>query len=589
MYNNLGNALDSLGRTDEALLMANKALALEPNSFDCNINTGNLMMKVGRLQEAETCMRRALVADPKNFAVNYNLANILQALQLFPEAIECYKIAIDSNPTFPAPYNNLGNTYKKLGEVSLAIGYYQNAVELEPDNSMALGNLGGLYTDIRDFDSARSVCLEALRIDPSNVDAFHNYLFGLNYESVLSEVEIFQEHLEWNRRHGHEQQVASISNEVMCNPSQGNRGTGIKRVGFVSGDFCQHSVAYFLEPLIEGLAPSEYEIYCYSNVQREDTVTERIKRKVQEWRSILVLSNEESAELIKTDKIDILIDLAGHTSNNRLLLFALRPARVQASWLGYPNTTGLSAIDFRITDEIADPQGVSDNLHSESLVRIDTGFLCYQAGQVVNARLIPPVVENGYVTFGSFNNISKITKQVIEVWSGIFLKLPNARLILKSKTFTDKRVSTRILSEFSEYGISSNRITLLQFADGYSEHLSLYNDIDIALDTFPYNGTTTTCEALWMRVPVVSFAGNSHRSRVTNSILRRIGLDKLCGDSLEEYVDCAVALADSVAELTELRSRLRETMGGSVLCNPQVFGENMVRAFDQMLETVKKP
>ncbi len=324
----------------------------------------------------------------------------------------------------------------------------------------------------------------------------------------------------------------------------------------------------------------KYELYCYSNVEREDGVTERIRQTVHGWHSIVGLTNEQAVNTIRSDQINILVDLSGHTASNRLPIFLSRAAPVQVSWLGYPNTTGLAAMDYRITDEVADPIGIADKLHSEKLIRIQSGFLCYLGDESIQVSESPPSAHKNNVTFGSFNNISKITDRVIETWSRAMLEIPNSLLVLKSKAFADKVVRLELLSCFQKSGVDESRISLLQHSPGYREHLTLYNEIDIALDTFPYNGTTTTCEAMWMGVPVVTLSGNSHRSRVSKSILCRLGLDDLSSETEEDYVSNIIALASNSSRLLTLKRELRSTMQNSVLCNSKVFAENMQKAFE---------
>jgi len=355
------------------------------------------------------------------------------------------------------------------------------------------------------------------------------------------------------------------------------------RVGFVSPDFRQHSVAFFFEALVDGYDPERFEFSCYSNVLNEDAVTERLKAKTDHWRSIVGLSDDAAATLIRDDQVDILVDLAGHTGGNRLALFGLRPAPVQVTWLGYPNTTGLGAMDFRLTDAIADPEK-ADAIHTESLVRLENGFLCYRPDESAPDVSLPPITQNGYVTFGSFNNITKVTPDVVLGWANVMHGFADSRLYLKSKLLEETTVREKILAQFAESNINPERIEIAGRVPGYFDHLACYSNVDIALDTYPYNGTTTTCEALWMGVPVVVPGGKTHRSRVSQSILSRVGLSQAVAESPDDMTRVVTELTQSVSDLASLRAGLREAMRDSALCQPARFAQSVQNAFLAMLE-----
>ncbi|MGD9579242.1 MAG: hypothetical protein AB7Y74_13445, partial [Syntrophorhabdus sp.] len=343
------------------------------------------------------------------------------------------------------------------------------------------------------------------------------------------------------------------------------------------------SVSYFFLPLLKEHSRS-FEIFCYSDVKRPDQVTACLKGLTDHWRSIVGLTDEEVARQIGQDRIDILVDLAGHTTHNRLPVFAMRPAPVQVTWLGYPNTTGIPVMDYRITDDIADPVGDSGQYHTERLVRLPQGFLCYappeEAGEVSSL----PALIQGRVTFGSFNNLPKVNEKVVEVWSSILKKVPGSSLMLKSRSLSDKGVRHRYLDMFSRYGVTSERIQLVPYAHMKQEHLSLYGRMDIGLDPFPYNGTTTTCEALWMGVPVVTLKGDRHSSRVGASLLMRVGLEELVAETEEEYVQKAAALANDLNNLASLRGTMRGRMKESPLCDAGSFAQKMEAMYKEIWE-----
>jgi FkbM family methyltransferase len=337
------------------------------------------------------------------------------------------------------------------------------------------------------------------------------------------------------------------------------------RVGVVSPDLKQHSVAYFLEPLLAAHDRRLIEYFAYANVAAPDAVTARLQAHVEHWRTIFGVSDESAARQIETDRIDILIDIAGHTANNRLALLARRPAPVQMTYLGYANTTGLQAVDWRLTDGWADPPGTTEALHTEELLRIPGGFLCYRPREPSPAPGPPPVISADRITFGSFNILAKVSPTVLALWARILDRVPGARLILKGPAFADPATKAAFQARLADTPLSAHDVALVPHVIDEGEHLAAYQRIDIALDTWPYHGTTTTCEALWMGVPVVTLAGRPHASRVGVSLLSRVGLPELVGQTPDEYVSIAAGLAADRPRLLALRGSLRERVVASGL------------------------
>jgi predicted O-linked N-acetylglucosamine transferase (SPINDLY family) len=354
------------------------------------------------------------------------------------------------------------------------------------------------------------------------------------------------------------------------------------RIGYVSPDFREHSVNYFFEPVLMAHDNNNFEIYCYANVKKPDDVTRRLQAAAGHWTSIVNLDDAEAAELIRKDRIDILVDLAGHTKDNRLLVFGYRPAPVQVTWLGYPNTTGMQSLDYRLTDEIADPAGTADNLHSEKLVRLEPGFLCYKPYEPAPDVSPLPCTKTGNTTFGSFNSLIKITPEVVKLWSKILHTIPLSRLLLKSSRLTDQQHKERCLEMFADERIEPGRLELCEWQKNKEDHLKLYDKIDIGLDPFPYNGTTTTFEALWMGVPVVTMLGDMHAGRVGASIMNQVGLGELVADTAENYVKLVVSLAKKYDRLAVLRSGLREQMRNSGIMDSKLFTEKLENEYRKM-------
>jgi protein O-GlcNAc transferase len=324
------------------------------------------------------------------------------------------------------------------------------------------------------------------------------------------------------------------------------------------------------------------EIFCYSNHYRVDEVTQRLKEKSDHWAAIVSESDALAAERIRHDKIDILVDLSGHTARNRLKLFALKPAPLQVTWLGYPNTTGLRAIDYRVTDRVTDPQGRVDRLHTERLARLNRCFLCYRPPDDAPAVGPIPARTADHVTFGSFNNLTKITSEVVRAWSRILSSVSGSRLFLKARQLADERIREELIAQFSAQGIIADRLRLSPTIVSQAEHLGAYSRVDIGLDTFPYNGTTTTCEALWMGVPVISLAGSCHAGRVGSSLLQAVALDELIAPDEDSYVCRAVALAQDRDGLERFRAGLRERMRRSELCDGPAFAAAMENVYREM-------
>jgi predicted O-linked N-acetylglucosamine transferase (SPINDLY family) len=347
------------------------------------------------------------------------------------------------------------------------------------------------------------------------------------------------------------------------------------RIGLVSPDFCEHPVARFVLPFVEAADRDAIHYVAFAQQGWSDEVTERLRTEMAEWYEIQRLSDPDAARLVREQKIDILVDLAGHTANGRLGLFMQRPAPIQASYLGYPGTTGLTSIRYRMTDGWADPTGKTEPYHTEELIRLPQGFLCFAPPPDAPDVVDPPVLRNGFVTFGSFNNLAKLSARTIALWARVLTTVPGARLMLKSRPLGDAKTRARILKRFAEAGIPPDRLELRGRVDGHAAHLAAYGEVDIALDTVPYNGTTTSCEALYMGVPMVGLAGPSHVTRVGVSILSSCGLGKLVGKTEDDYVAIAAALAQSNDRLVQLREAIRPAMLESSLTDRVGFARRI--------------
>ena len=573
---NIGNALKDQGRLEEAIASYRRALALKPDLAYTHVNIGNTLMDLGKQEEAIASYRRALALKPDYAEAHNNLGNALKDQGRLEEAVASYRRALTLNTDYAEAYYNLGIILKDQGRLGEAIASYRQALTLKSDYADAHNNLGNALKAQGKLDEAIASYRRALALKPDYAEAHSNLLFCLNYRSDMTQKEIYDESLQWAKTF---QESSRTDDAIYANSLRTDRRL---RIGYVSPDFRVHSVAFFIEPVIRAHNREKVEVFCYANVKKPDKVTQRMQAEVDHWVNIVGQSNGTVAARIRKDKIDILVDLAGHTSNNSLPLFALKPAPVQVSWLGYPNTTGLKTMDYRFTDTVADPEGEADRLHTEKLIRLEHGFLCYQPSASAPEVGELPCQENGYITFGSFNNLTKVTPEVIKAWAKILHAVPDSRLLLKAKQLTDDETRAHFEEMFALEGIAPKRLEMHKRLANQAEHLGLYSRVDIGLDPFPYNGTTTTCEALWMGVPVVTLLGGRHAGRVGASILHRVGLDELVASSVTKYIELAQALAFNRDHLEGKRLSLRSRMQGSELLDSGVFTVHLEETYGRI-------
>ena len=588
------------GRLDEARAGLEKILRINRRDADVWQLLGTIHGIHGRLAEAESCLRQGLDIDPHDPLALNALGIVYVTRGRHREAHTCFEKAVRLKPDYFLALTNLGNTLATLGQADAAVDCYRRSLHVAPAETATWANLGTALTQIDRHLEAVEACGKAIALDSANPDGHHNlalalYPIGrleeatqamrravalrpdssrgwgallliLNYRPDVTPHMLWQEHRLWGERHGRTREELGLLPSPV--PLAGRR----LRVGYVSGDFREHSVAYFLEPILAHHDRDHVEVFCYSEFAhaKQDAVTARLQAFAEHWIDTQGLDDLALARRMREDGIDILVDLAGHTAGNRLLALAYRPAPVQVSYLGYVNTTGLPAMDYRLTDEWADPPG-QEAFHTERLVRLPHGFLCYRPPDDAPEVALLPAQTAGYVTFGSFNMLPKTTPQVIALWARLLQTLPNARLVLKNKSLRDPGTAERCAALFAAQGIDSRRLELIGWLPSRQEHLGLYSRIDIGLDTFPYNGATTTCEALWMGVPVITLAGDRHAGRVGVSLLSRLGLSEFIADTPEDYVARAVALAQDRDALARLRAGLRERMAQSSLCDARAF------------------
>jgi protein O-GlcNAc transferase len=558
MFGRLFNDLTRRWRHDRVSVKADDARAL----FAEGAASGD----AGRIDEAAALYRRALSLDPGMADAHNGLGRILAAQGRFNEAAESFRQAVACVPTPPQSYLNLGNILLLANDLDGACSNYDVALALDPGFWEALNNRAHARLQRGERAGAYDDFAAALRLRPDSAVVASNKLNGEIEKYAASPGAVLPEYREWNRRFA--EPLAPAQPARAISPDPGRR----LRIGYVSPDFRGHAMGYFIEPLLEHCDPAAFEITCYSNCRLADSMTARFQALAHRWRDIVHAGDSEVAEQIAADGIDLLVDLSGHSADHRLLVFARRPAPLQFTFLGYPATTGVSAIGYRITDAYADPPGVADAFYTERLLRLPDCWCCFRPPADAPEIGPLPAAVNGHVTFGSFNGIMKINEGTIGTWANLLARVPGSRLVMI--TVAPGETERRVRAAFAASGIGENRLELLPRI-ARPDYLALRNRVDIALDPFPVNGGTTTCDSLWMGVPTVSLAGSVLAARAGMSLLSNVGLADLCAGSAEEYVAIAAALAHDLPRLQSLRGTLRQTMRASPLLDGARFVHNL--------------
>lgn len=605
-----GNTLEAEGQIEQALRRYEVAIERMPNLARAHLNRGNALFVAGDPTSALAAYKTALMHDPAYAAAHYNAGNVLAKLGQREAALDAYKTALSLKPDFvdaeialgcfqddlgqieaaAASYrralvlqpdyaqvhNNLGIVLSKLGQFEAAVASYRRALELDPNYADGHSNLGNALKDLGLLSDAEACYRKALKIKPTHLEAQSNLIFVLNYSNQQNGTLLLSE----AKRYG------ELAAQTVTQPIDARRdrqpGRSL-RVGFVSGDFRTHPVSYFFQAVLAALvAQSEgrMEFVGYHNHLTNDELTERIKTLCHGWRATVGLSDEALARRIGDDKIDILIDLAGHTAHNRLPVFAWRPAPVQVSWLGYFGTTGVAEIDYLIADPWTLLRGDESNF-TEKIWYLPETRLCFSAPDVELEVSPLPALGNNDLTFGCCNNLTKMTDQVVALWARVLAALPASRLLLKSPQLGECAVRENVVGRFATHGIDSTRLTM-EGLSSRSEYLKTYQRIDIALDPFPYTGGTTTCEALWMGVPVLTLAGERFLSRQGVGLLMNAGLPQWVASDADDYLARAIMHASDLPSLANLRAGLRQQALTSPLFDATRFADHFQQALRDM-------
>jgi predicted O-linked N-acetylglucosamine transferase (SPINDLY family) len=618
-YNNLANALKDLGHLDGALIAYGKAIDANPAFAEAHLNLGVALQAKGHADAALECLRESVKLAPQLAAAHEKLAsalmhrgdiaggiesyrrvteltpesaqahntlgNALNGAARVPDAVPCYERAIALEPDFADAHHNLANALKRLGAPERALAYARRAIELRADTPSFHNNLGTILADLGQPDAALAAYRDALALNPDFGESHTCVLFGQSYvpnwsaQTHLADARYFGERM--SARATPYTRWPALSDSRA--PTLASRRSRPLRVGFVSADLRKHPVGYFFESVLAQLDRARIEPIAYSNALHSDELTARIKPRFALWRHVAEMDDAALAQRIHDDRIDVLVDLSGHTGRNRLPMFAWRPAPLQVSWLGYFATTGLAQIDYVLADPHVVPPG-EEAQYTERIWRLPDSYLCFTLPTQPIAVAPLPALANGGFTFGCLNNHKKLNDDVIAVWSRILHGAPHSRLLLKNHQLGEPSIARETLARFAAHGIDEARL-LLEGPSSREQYFSTYDRVDLALDPFPYPGGTTSVEALWMGVPVLTRRGDRFLSHLGEMVLKTVGLAHWIATDTEDYIARAVAAASDLSTLSALRAELRERVERSPLADAPRFAEHWMTAIEDMWQT----
>ena len=544
------------------------ALRLQPTDAELLSNFAMALGSKGEYERGTELMQRAVQLKPQSGAFWFNLGVMQMGRQQHAKAIAAFKKAIEINPNDTFSHINLAAMLRNEGRLEEAAGFYRRLVAEHPEMAQLHNNLGLVLLGQGRHDQAVQSLRRAIEIDARCPTVYDNLLMTLHY-STNDAASLFADHRAWAKL---EEQVPA----AVYAPRADRRRL---RIGYVSPDFREHSVMFFIEPILARHDRENFEVFCYANQPIADGVTTRLRRQADHWRDIYRISDAEADELIRRDEIDILVDLAVHTQGNRLTLFARKPAPLQGTYLGYASTTGLSTIDFRITDPWVDPAGLTDAFHSEKLMRLPQTQWVYRP--VADTPEVSPLpARKGRLTFGAATNLAKISEPTIEMWAMALRAVPNATLILKGAGMEDEPTRQFFLDRFAHAGIRSDRL-VLEPTSPLAKYLHWFSEVDLVLDTSPFAGGTTSCHSLYMGAPVITRIGNTSVSRVGSSLLHNLGLKELIAETAEQFARIVADLSSDLPRLASLRESLRPRMQQSPLMDEASFARNLESAYQQ--------
>jgi protein O-GlcNAc transferase len=604
-HSNIGSALHALGRLDDAEAHYGRAIELDANHLDAHNNLGNALFKRGKFAQAAAQFGRAVMITPHDAAAHFNLGNAMLAQGNFADAMSRYGRALDLMPGWAEPHYNLGRIFSTLGRWEEGAAQFRHAIDRKPSYVEAYSNLGAALHQMGHLGEAQACARQALALRSADPDAFNvlgtvllaigrseeavgcfraavtsrpddaalhsNLVFALNFSPAATAADHQRERAAWARQH-----ASRFSPQAFQNDADPQRRL---RIGYVSSHFRRQAATYAFGGVIAHHDPERFEVTCYSDTLHEDEVSRRLGERAERWHRTADLDDEALAEMIRADRIDILVDLVGHMRGHRLLAFARKPAPIQVTAWGEPNGTGLTAMDYLLADPVLVP-AKERGLLVEEVIDLPNYLGLWLPEPVPEPKPLP-AHSRGHITFGSFNRLDKVQEPVLARWAAILRGVPRSRLVLKERTLTDAGQKERIVSALAGHGIPADRISLLRWRNP-TEQFEAYHDIDLALDPFPHNGAMTTLEALWMGVPVVTCRGSTIPSRLTAASLTALGLTDFIAGDLDSYVKLAIAKARDVAGLARLRASLRCRMARSDFADPKRYTRAVEAAYRQM-------
>ena len=607
---NLGAVYRAADNLDEARRVLEQSVVFQPDSFKARTNLGAVYMEQGRAKEAESQLGFALSLNPEAVEAKMNLGNLWQKQERYREAEQIYRGLIQRQPNNALLFNNLGESLRQQGQMDDAITAMRRAVQLDPASvetrlhlarylgvadekeeaktqfdqlinsnpelSKPFEHLGRMLMNSGQLEQAESCFRSAIARDPSSHTAHGSLLYLLSSRGNLSHEELFEEHRRWGQVHG---SVSRINTNEQWTRVRDRNPDRKLRIGYVSPDLRDHVIAYYFKPVLQNCDRNNFEVFCYGEVYVPDEITEEFKTLSDHWRCTVGCTDKEVANMVYDDQIDILVDLAGHTGGNRLRAFAFKPAPVQVTWMGYPNTTGLEAIDYRLTCETLDPTG-EPTYHTEELFRLPGGAACFSRGD----RRIPDISElpakvPGAVTFGSLHRPEKIAEATLDLWAAVLAKCSNSKMIIYHTGF-DRVATERVMAGMCQRGVAKERFEINNGSSA-DYYLDIYEHIDIGLDAVPWAGGTTTLEAFLMGVPVIAHFGDNRSGRATASLVNWIGESSLIAKSIDQYCDIAWELSHDLPRLRSLRASLRDSMKETV-ANAEKFTSELEASYRQM-------
>jgi protein O-GlcNAc transferase len=609
-HNTLGDLLRRLRHLDAAEASCRRALALAPGFAGAHNNLANALKELGRHDAALEHYRRAMALAPADALPHFNLGNLLRELGRLDPAAAAYRQAIALAPGFAQAHSNLGRVQHMLGELDQALASYRRALELEPQRAEAHSNLGHVLKEAACLDQALACFQRAVTLAPSQTQAHSNLLYTLYFHPAFDERAILAAAREFTALHGarparHEPAAPGSVGAPSAAPANSSTASTAKpplpqaagapshggphaahrrlRIGYVSPDFREHCQALFTLPLLAHHDRTQFEIYCYADLPHPDAVSRRLASHAEVWRRTDGLSDAQLAACIEADGIDVLVDLTMHMAGGRPRVFAARAAPVQVAWLAYPGTAGIAGLDYRLTDPWLDPPELGEHRYAERSLRLADTFWCYDP--LIEAPLLEtlqpnalPALACGYVTFGCLNNFCKVSDATLERWGATLARVPDARLLLLSCAGAHRQ---RVLDTLARHGVAAARIEFVPY-QARADYLRTYHRIDICLDTLPYNGHTTSLDAYWMGVPVVTEVGRTVVGRAGWSQLNNLGLPELAAFDAQGFSDIAVALAHDLPRLGRLRQTLRARLAASPLMDAPRFARAIEAAYREL-------